>query len=99
MDIHLDVSELVANPLRSGIQRVEREAIRHWPDPAQLIPCLVDGKGGVRRLPPETLDVLRAHEDGTLTSRNAEREALRQLASVSQPEADSSVLRILNLEL
>jgi len=87
------------NPLRSGIQRVEREAIRHWSGPAPLIPCFIDSEGGVRRLPSRTLEVLCVPNDDPLTSWSVEREALRQLASASQPEADSAVLRMLNLEL
>lgn len=41
--IYLDITELVANPFRTGIQRVEREIIRHWPGPGPLVPCRFDG--------------------------------------------------------
>jgi glycosyltransferase involved in cell wall biosynthesis len=99
VDIHLDLSELVANPLRSGIQRIEREAIRHWSGPARLIPCFVDDQGGLRRLSPETLEVLSCPDDGTPSSRTDERETLRRLVSESDTEADSDVQRLLNLEL
>src|SRR5215831_11704801 len=40
--LFLDLTELLGNPLRSGIQRVERELIRHWPGPARLVPCRFD---------------------------------------------------------
>jgi glycosyltransferase involved in cell wall biosynthesis len=99
MDIHLDLSELVGNPLRSGIQRIEREAIRHWSGPARLIPCFVDAQGGLRRLSPKTLEVLCSPDDGTPSSRSEEHETLRRLASASDAEPDSAVERILNLEL
>jgi glycosyltransferase involved in cell wall biosynthesis len=42
-DVFLDITELVGNPLRTGIQRVEREIIRHWPGPRRLTPCRFDG--------------------------------------------------------
>jgi glycosyltransferase involved in cell wall biosynthesis len=42
-DLLLDITELVGNPLRTGIQRVEREIIRHWPGPRRLTPCRFDG--------------------------------------------------------
>jgi glycosyltransferase involved in cell wall biosynthesis len=41
-NLFLDLTEVLANPLRTGIQRVEREIIRHWPGPARLVPCRFD---------------------------------------------------------
>jgi glycosyltransferase involved in cell wall biosynthesis len=41
-DVLFDITELLHNPLRTGIQRVEREVIRHWPGPARLVPCRFD---------------------------------------------------------
>lgn len=41
-ELFLDITELVGNPLRTGIQRVEREIIRHWPGPRRLVPCRFD---------------------------------------------------------
>jgi glycosyltransferase involved in cell wall biosynthesis len=99
MSIHLDISELVAHPLRSGIQRVEREAIRHWPAPARPIPCIVDAQGIVRELAPRALDVLCAADDGRPASRSTERKTLARLAAESKPLADTAIKRFLNLEL
>jgi glycosyltransferase involved in cell wall biosynthesis len=42
MTVHLDISQLMRDPRRSGIQRAERELIRHWPGPAPLKPCWFD---------------------------------------------------------
>lgn len=42
----IDLSELIAHPLRTGIQRVERELLRHWPGPASLLPCRFDTESG-----------------------------------------------------
>jgi glycosyltransferase involved in cell wall biosynthesis len=97
--VHLDLTELVANPLRSGIQRVEREAIRHWPGPAPLVPCRVDDQGQLIRLPNAVLDVLCAEDDGTAASREAERDALTQHLMAGAPISDQAVGRLLNLEL
>jgi glycosyltransferase involved in cell wall biosynthesis len=44
--LFLDLTELLANPLRTGIQRVEREIIQHWPGPAELVPCRFDAEQG-----------------------------------------------------
>ena len=55
--IRFDISKLVDEPRRSGIQRVERELIRHWPDRGQLLPCRFDGTE-LRALAPEILDAL-----------------------------------------
>jgi glycosyltransferase involved in cell wall biosynthesis len=97
--VHLDLSELVMRPLRSGIQRVEREAIRHWPGPAPLIPCMIGSGGRVIQLSPKVLDVLCAEDDGNPSSRDAELAALQSLVAAGESIADQSVDRLLNLEL
>lgn len=98
--IHLDLSEIVARPLRTGIQRVEREAIRHWPGPAPLRPCCVDATGQLLLLPDAVLDILCAADDaGTAASREAERQALQALVATAEPVAAADLTRLLNLEL
>jgi glycosyltransferase involved in cell wall biosynthesis len=97
--VHLDLSEIVARPLRSGIQRIEREAIRHWRGPAPLTPCLIDSKGRVMRLPTEVLDVLCREEDGSLASRAAEQATLQRLVDAGERIPDRAIERLLNLEL
>lgn len=58
MIVHLDVSQLVQDPRRSGIQRSERELMRHWPGPAPLVPCRYDPETGrMIELPAEVLDI------------------------------------------
>lgn len=96
--VHLDLTEIVSNPVRSGIQRVEREAIRHWEGP-RPVPCVVDGDGRLRRLRPETLDLLCAEDDGSAAARDAERRTLIELREAGEPMADRDVGRLLNLEL
>ena len=40
--VFIDLTMLTVHPIHSGIQRVEREIIRHWSGPADLIPCRFD---------------------------------------------------------
>ncbi|PPQ32071.1 glycosyltransferase [Rhodopila globiformis] len=97
--VYLDLSELVAAPLRTGIQRIEREAIRHWPGPARLLPCRIDAQGQFVQLPDAVLEVLCADDDGSPEARDAERQQLRHLADKARPVAAAQVKRLLNLEL
>ena len=98
--IHLDLSEIVERPLRTGIQRVEREAIRHWPGPAQLRPCCVSPEGQLLLLPDAVLSILCSADDvGTAASREAERVALQSLVATAVPVASGHLSRLLNLEL
>lgn len=43
--VHIDLTELVASPIRTGIQRVERELIQHWPAGAPLVPVVASHGG------------------------------------------------------
>lgn len=59
MNIHLDISQLIQDPRRSGIQRSERELIRHWPGPARLVPCRFDATTmQMQELPHAVLEIL-----------------------------------------
>lgn len=40
--ILIDLTEILGNPFRTGIQRVEREIIRNWPGSTPLLPCRFD---------------------------------------------------------
>lgn len=61
MTIHLDISQLLRDPKRSGIQRAERELIRHWPGPASLTPVRFDASSGaMHELPLAVFDILCA---------------------------------------
>jgi len=53
--VYLDLTELVATPLRTGIQRVERELIGQWPGPARLVPARYENGVGLVELAPEIL--------------------------------------------
>ncbi len=98
--IHLDLSEIISNPLRSGIQRVVREAIRHWPGPAQLQPCYVDPGGKLLSLPSATLDTLCETADtGTAEAREVDRRKLKTLVAAGKPVRYFDIKQLLNLEL
>src|SRR5690348_13330377 len=96
--IYVDLTEIVRIPLRSGIQRVEREAIRHWDGP-RPIPCVVDGDGRFLRLSSDVFDVLCGENDGSLEAREAERMQLSALREAGEPLADDTIEHLLNLEL
>jgi glycosyltransferase involved in cell wall biosynthesis len=89
-EVHLDISELVRNPIGTGIQRVERELIRHWPGSSALVPVIAS-PAGFRTLPRDTLATCVA---GASPSR------WRRLAAMVRPlRADPAGLRLLNPEL
>jgi glycosyltransferase involved in cell wall biosynthesis len=80
--LFLDLTEILANPLRTGIQRVEREIIRHWPGPARLAPCRYDAaRGGFVTVSDRVLEIL-AEATG---SPAAELERLKPLSVPLQP--------------
>ncbi len=99
MAIHLDLSEIIATPIRTGIQRIEREAIRHWPGPAPLVPVCVDGNGQLLRLPDGVLDMLCEADSGSLAVRETERSALQVFLASGKVLESGEVQRLLNLEL
>ena len=62
--IHIDITELVSNPLRTGIQRVVRELLKNWRAATPLSPCVYDRARNVLvQLPPAALAVLRDERD------------------------------------
>lgn len=95
MTIHLDISQLTLDPRRSGIQRAERELIRHWPGPAPLQPCRYDpATHALVDLSRSVLKVLC--EDAPPGGMQAE---LRRLEPHLKPRGISSPTRLLNAEL
>ncbi len=84
--VWLDLTELVVNPLQTGIQRVERELIRHWPNPGQLLPCRYDGEaGGFVALPDEVFSRLGARGSRTRSSTKEQLDQLRPLLADAAP--------------
>jgi glycosyltransferase involved in cell wall biosynthesis len=95
MTIHLDISQLVQDPRRSGIQRAERELIRHWPGPAPLVPCHFDpATNTMQQLSAAVFDILCADAPAG----GVEQEAA-QLAPLLRPGRPIVPDRLLNAEL
>jgi len=65
--IFIDLTELTNYPVRTGIQRVEREILRRWPGPRQLVPCWFDTeKWDFYTLPDAVVEVLTGHENQSM---------------------------------
>ena len=76
IDVILDITELVGNPIRTGIQRVVRELIRHWPNPEEL--TLARFESG-RGLVPISRSLVPMLVDADSEARDAEPERLQRL--------------------
>lgn len=95
MTVHLDISQLLLDPRRSGIQRAERELIRHWPGPSRLIPCRYDClTHAMHELDPEIFQILcdDAPVDGVAGE-------LVRLDPFLRPVREAAPKRLLNAEL
>ena len=78
----VDVTELFHNPVRTGIQRVVRTLLRHWPDGHQVQLCRFVPDVGLRLLPDRVAVLLTdadpvtrgmdAREIGTMAAQAAE---------------------------
>lgn len=62
-DVVLDITEFVANPIRTGIQRVVRELIRYWPNPERLKLARFDASKGLVGLSDSVLPLLLDDDD------------------------------------
>jgi glycosyltransferase involved in cell wall biosynthesis len=94
--LFLDLSELISNPLRTGIQRVERKIIEHWPGELPT-PVFVNGRGEFKSLYHdiyETLLLDTPNERSVAISREFER-----ALSEASPFAGGRRDVVLNLEL
>jgi glycosyltransferase involved in cell wall biosynthesis len=97
--ILLDVTALVAAPYRSGIQRVERELLRHWPDPDQLAMCAFEPSGLIRILPRAISGILCTSTDVSLRDFEDERQELAGLITGAPRMQNCASRHVLNLEL
>lgn len=74
-NVVIDISEVLANPIRTGIQRVVRELVRHWPSPAHLRLARYDSSCGLRPLPNAMLPLLL---DNDARARDADHTVLKR---------------------
>lgn len=81
--VFCDVTELVGNPVRTGIQRVAREVIKNWGVSRPLRLCRFDAKrDGLVELPKAATYYLTEPDDETRSASTAEvRERLSELIS------------------
>ncbi len=100
-DTYLDITELFGLPLRTGIQRVERELIRHWPGPGRLILCAYDHElDDLRVLPQAASGILTAASRGIRLEVAEERSALHGLVAGEAPvRIPPGLRRLVNPEL
>ena len=56
--IILDVTELIANPIRAGIQRVVRELIRRWPADVPMRVARYDPTEGLVAVPDSAVELV-----------------------------------------
>ena len=83
----VDCTELYRNPVRTGIQRVVRKLLRHWPDRGpELHLAYFDGSSLVR-LPERARRLLADETPGARDM--SYRDLVQQLANVSGDTADS----------
>ncbi|HTW27044.1 MAG TPA: glycosyltransferase [Acetobacteraceae bacterium] len=99
--LHLDISQLVFDPRRTGIQRVERELIRHWPGPMPLVPVrYVAERDRMERLPEAVFEILCADAPAGESGAAAEAERLApHLARGTPVDIDRRPLTVLGAEL
>ncbi|MFL6760264.1 glycosyltransferase [Sphingomonas sp.] len=76
--IYCDITELVSNPVRTGIQRVAREVIRNWNGSRRLRLCRFDPKLGLVELPEAVSYYLTEPDEAT---RSASTAAIRERLS------------------
>jgi glycosyltransferase involved in cell wall biosynthesis len=89
----LDLTSIAAAPYRTGIQRVERELIRHWPGPRPLAPVIFDAQSeSMLALPEGSLDILKEGR-GSFEEERERLEAIRKQARPLDPAAlDDGIL-------
>ena len=85
--IIIDCTELYQNPIRTGIQRVVRELLRHWPHdrtPARV--AQFDAANGLVALPEPAIRILSEQEPGVANmARDGLVSALRQVDDNADP--------------
>ena len=70
--VYCDITELVSNPVRTGIQRVVRELVRNWSGDRPLRLCRFDQKRGLLELPEAVSYYLTEPDEATRSATTAE---------------------------
>lgn len=88
-DVILDITEFVANPIRTGIQRVVRELIRYWPHPEHLKLASFDASRGLVGLSDSVLPLLLDDDE---QARDASHDQLKSILSPYVAREDAPAL-------
>jgi glycosyltransferase involved in cell wall biosynthesis len=99
LPILCDLTSLITFCYRSGIQRVTREVLRHWPDPDTLMPCAFDAQGRLRLLSRAVLAILSPQQGSSAAGIEEERRAVAALEGQARNLPEDAPRRVLNLEL
>ena len=93
MKAYIDLSEFMASPLRTGIQRVGGELCRFWPQGHELIPVVLTRRGGYTVLPRPALRLIRSYFDAQETT--YQRDVAATVRAMSEEAGESGdLLRI-----
>jgi glycosyltransferase involved in cell wall biosynthesis len=98
-----DLTEFMATPLRTGIQRVGFEILSRWRGPGSLQPVQVDGDGCMRLLPERTTAAIKEFYQAGPGEIEAARQRVVALGREWNPPLDDEDIRryraVLNPEL
>lgn len=83
--VFYDLSEFVAGPLLTGIQRVAHRLWREWPSDPQLVLGFIGADGAPRHLPEEFGRTLKAYFEGSSSDRHDAVRAILSCARGAQP--------------
>jgi glycosyltransferase involved in cell wall biosynthesis len=91
MHTFFDLTQFLALPLRSGIQRVSFETVRHWPNHLPLVPVRVSA-GRLLHLPDETFRQLHDYFTAAPTVADAAQVWLKRAGrELGEPLPDESI--------
>lgn len=94
-EILVDATELIQNPIRTGVQRVVRSLLRHWPSPTSLKLCRFTPEHGLVTVPSDVLVLLQDPPTQETRSPVELKEAIGELLSIEGPRSVPSHLPIL----
>ena len=100
--IVIDIGEFCSNPIRTGIQRVVRQVIAHWPDEVERIYARYDGEvDSLVEVPDRLLSFIcrESEQDGSSPERVARHALALQRAEGLRPVALAAGDRVLVPEL
>lgn len=84
--IYLDVTELVQNPLRTGIQRVVRKLLAKWRGDKPLVPCVFDAvANSLLLVPDEAVEIITEQREELKSAQVHELQQMLQAIRARRP--------------